>query len=107
MNEEAKDPTQEHDEPLAEAMPDPAGPPRVVEAEDTALRGLGIAGVILVTAGGMLVPLSVATSSTQGATRSAHIEWQRRQAEIRRALDEEQATPSDRPAHLEKGSHEK
>ena len=82
------------EESLAEAMPDPAAPPLPVTAEDPALRAIGVAGVVLVTVGGLLLPLSVATSSTAGATRSAKIKWEERHTELRQAMADEQAAPS-------------
>ena len=65
--------------------------PRPVEAEDPALRAIGVAGVVLVTVGGSLLPLSLATSSTRGATRSAKLKWEARESEIRQALADERA----------------
>jgi hypothetical protein len=103
MNDEHDESVVPPEESLTEAMPDPAAPPRPVEAEDPALRAIGVAGVVLVTVGGLLLPLSLATSSTQGATRSAKLNWEERQSEVRQVLADEQAAPS-RPERQEQGS---
>ena len=89
MNDEPNDVTKP-DEPLAQAMPDPAGPPKPVAKDDDVLRSLSVAGVVLVAAGGLLLPMMASTGSCQGATRSAKVQWQQRQAEIRRAISEDQ-----------------
>jgi hypothetical protein len=84
------------DELLTVSMPDPAGPPRPVGKVEDPLRGLSVAGVVLVAAGGLLLPMMASTGATQGATRSAKIHWEQREAEVRRAMTEDQAlSPAD------------
>ena len=89
------DPNEPHEvtkpaEPPTQAMPDPAGPPEPVEADDGVLRGLSVAGVVLVAAGGLLLPMVASTNTTMGAMRSTKIQWEQREAEVRRALTEAQ-----------------
>ena len=74
MNDEPNQATNP-DESLAQAMPDPAGPPKPVEKEDDVLRALAVVGVVLVAGGGLLLPLTASTGATSGATRSAKIQW--------------------------------
>ena len=81
-----------HAEDESQAVPEPTGAPVPVEANDPLLRSIGITGVLLVAGGAILLPLSVATSSTQGAMRSSKIRWEERQAEVRQAADAQQLT---------------
>ncbi len=90
MNDQPNDATKP-DEPLTESMPDPAGPPQPVKKEDAVLRALSVAGVVVVAAGGLLLAMAPTIGATQGATRSTKIQWEQRQAEIRRAMSEDQA----------------
>ena len=62
MNDEPNDVTKP-DEPLAQAVPDPAGPPKPVEKDDDVLRGLSVLGVVLVAGGGLLLPMMASTGS--------------------------------------------
>ena len=106
MNEEAND-LPPSEESLAETMPDPVAPPKPVKAEDPALRGLGIAGVAIVTVGGLLFPLSVATRATAGATQSAKIKWEQRQVEVQKAQRAQQAAHDDQAAKPEEGPRDR
>jgi hypothetical protein len=103
MNDKHDELPERPEESLADAMPDPAAAPRPLKIEDPALRAIGIAGVALVTVGGLLLPFSMATTSTAGATRSAKIKWEERQAELRQAAAKEEAS-TDRPERQEQGS---
>ncbi len=83
MNDEPNEVTKP-DQPLAQSMPDPHGPPTPVAEDDDVLRGLSVLGVVLVAGGGLLLPMIASTGSTMGATRSTKIQWEQREAEIRR-----------------------
>jgi len=76
---------------LAEQMGDPSGPTAPVDPTETALQALGFVGVSLVALGCLVVPLSARVHPTMGATRSARLEWQRRQAQIEQALAQQEA----------------
>ncbi len=91
MNDEPNQATNP-DESLAQAMPDPAGPPKPVEKEDDVLRALAVVGVVLVAGGGLLLPLTASTGATSGATRSAKIQWEQREAEVRQAMAQDDAS---------------
>ena len=73
---------------------DPAGPPvPVVESQPKSQRPAGpMTGLLTVIAGSgaLLSMCALTTTQTCGATRSAQIEWERRQAEIERAIAEEE-----------------
>ena len=91
MSDESND-VAKPDESLAAAIPDPAAPPKLVASNDGVLRGLIVVGVVLVAVGGLLLPLFVeSTRGTPGATRSARIQQEQREAEIHRAMADYQA----------------
>jgi hypothetical protein len=79
------------EERLAASMPDPSGPPQPVEATEGGLNwvtGLGIGVIVL---GGLFWAANASTTRTAGATRSARLEWQSRQAQIEQAIQQDAA----------------
>jgi hypothetical protein len=46
-------------------------------------------GVVAVAIGGMIIPTIASTGHTAGATRSAKIQWEHRQQEIRQAIEKD------------------
>jgi len=75
---------------LAAEMPDPSGPPQPVKTDDPVLRGIANVGVVLVAAGGVLLPVFGSVGHTAGATRSTKLQWEYRQQQIERTIQREQ-----------------
>ena len=82
-NEEPVSP--QPDKSLASEMGDPAGSPQAVEAKDPVLGAIATIGIVLVVAGGILVPLVGSSGACRGATRSAKVKWEQRQQQIEKA----------------------
>ena len=76
---------------LAAQMPDPSGPPQAARGNQAVMAALGGVGIALVAVGGLMVPLFTATTHTAGATRSAKLQWEQRQQEIRQVIENDQA----------------
>jgi hypothetical protein len=88
-NEENLAPREE--QRLAAQMPDPSGPPQAAGRNEAVMSTLGGVGIALVAIGGLLVPMFATTTPTMGATRSAKLQWQERQQEIRQAIEKDHA----------------
>ena len=84
------------DEPLEVEAADPGGAPRPVAPSDPMLKLIAALGVGTVALGGLLVPAFLTTGQTCGATRSAKIEWERRQLQIEQVIREDQDVPAHR-----------
>jgi hypothetical protein len=76
---------------LAAQMPDPSGPPQAARGNEAVMSALDGVGIALVAVGGLMVPLFTATTHTAGATRSAKLQWEQRQQEIRQVIEKDQA----------------
>jgi hypothetical protein len=76
---------------LASQMPDPSGPPQAAGHNEAVMSALGGLGVALVAIGGLMVPIFASTGGTMGATRSAKLQWEQRQQEIRQAIEQDHA----------------
>ena len=72
-------------------MPDPSGPPQAAGRNEAAMSVLGGAGIALVAIGGLMVPMFATTTHTMGSTRSAKLQWENRQQEIRQAIEKNHA----------------
>lgn len=64
----------------------PLGAPQPVEDATSWLALFGAIGTSIVALGGTLILISTATTRTRGASRSARLEWEKRQAEIQRTI---------------------
>lgn len=94
-------------------MPDPSGPPQPVaggrDAGPNAVAGARAGGALgkmaevlavgVVTVGaGVFVMGAWGYRSTRGATRSAHVQWRQRQAEIEEVVAQAEGADPDSPA---------
>jgi hypothetical protein len=80
-------------EPAAEFVFDPAGPPvPVTGTAEFAGPGLMTSLLTVIAGSGVLLTMcSLTTQRCAGATRSARIEWERRQAQIEQAIAADEA----------------
>jgi len=80
-------------EPTAEPVFDPAGPPvPVARTAESAGPGLMTSLLTVIAGSGVLLTMcSLTTQSCRGATRSARLEWERRQAQIEQAIAADEA----------------
>jgi hypothetical protein len=76
---------------LAAQMPDPSGSPQAAGRNEAVMSALGGVGIALVAIGGLMVPMFATMTHTCGATRSAKVQWQQRQQEIRQAIEKDHA----------------
>ena len=92
-------------EPVVEEIevdvPDPGGPPSPVGRVKSGLNVLAGAAIVLAAGAGTAHLIGGSVNSCRGATVSARLQWEQRQAEIRQVLAERQAgqTETDTPAH--------
>ena len=91
----------EHEEPRAHAdgdVPQPSGPPVPVEQSKSPVTA-AVTTLTLLAAGGMgFVLIADLATPCVGATRSSRLQWEQRQVEIDRAIEETTAyrqAPSD------------
>lgn len=83
-----------HEDRAAPSVPDPSGPPTPVEAADPVLNTISALGVGAVAVAGLCLAAMATTRPTMGATRSAKLEWERRQAQVEQAIQAQDAAPA-------------
>lgn len=94
---ESPDPSERLRQPVFrdEEVLEPTGPPSPSPVLETA--AWSISTLLAVATGAVVAPLFMPVTRTQGATRSAHIEWERRAQQISKATEqatqETQSTP--------------
>lgn len=77
--------------PQAE-VPDPMGPPMpICQDKPGCSLTTTVLSLLAVGIGGVLLLLPAITTPTRGATRSTRLQWEERQAEIDRAIAQQQA----------------
>lgn len=81
---------------------DEVGPPIPNPENESALPILGgaIIWAIAIAGGIFVLPVLSSRSGTRGATRSAHVKWETRQAEIQKTIRTEQAASSSRDQNV-------
>ena len=77
-------------DPLVATLAEPTAPPRPVTSGDDVLSAIATVGVALVALGGLMVAVQSGARHTAGATRSAHLEWERRAQQIEQTIQTEQ-----------------
>jgi hypothetical protein len=94
------------DRPLAAEMPDPAGSPQAVEANDPVVRAIASLGIGAVVLGGLTLFGLSGTTATAGATRSAKLQWECRQRPGQESQQTDQGQRPDGPRGDESRSHD-
>lgn len=79
------------DEDFSIHVPDPSGPPSPVGRVKSGLNVLAGAAIVLAAGAGTAHLVGGSMNSCRGATVSARLQWEQRQAEIRQVLAERQA----------------
>ena len=78
-----------HGPPEQPDVPDPFGPPRPVTSQsDPGPSGAVVGITVLAAAGATFLLLGSLARPTMGATRSSQLQWEQRQAEIDRAIEQ-------------------
>ena len=81
-----------HGPPEPPGVPDPSGPPRPVIPQSAPGPSGAIVGItVLAAAGATFLLLGSLATPCRGATRSSQLQWEQRQAEIDRAIEEAEA----------------
>lgn len=77
-------------------LPDPAGPPVPVSRPSaTSFGAMSTLMAVLAGGGVAFVMLAGQTTTREGATRSATLQWQARQLQIEQAIEAEQASAAE------------
>lgn len=77
---------------------DPSGPPKPLPAKH-GMNAVAGAAIILVAGASTMHMIGAKMMTTCGATQSAQLQWQQRQAEMQRVLAEEEAALDQADSH--------